>query len=148
METNGPIDADEASAALAAVRESRARVAWSGYPAWFWLLTGAGLSVETVAILAPGWWDLPIAVVVAATLVMVARAAGRARGVCEGWVRSGMTWREAFVLYGPATVVIFAAAVAARFSLWSPWLSVVAVVLVFVLFTGAGLTLSARVARR
>jgi hypothetical protein len=36
METYGPIDADEASAALASVRHSRTRVAWSGYPAWYW----------------------------------------------------------------------------------------------------------------
>jgi hypothetical protein len=148
METNRSINVDEASAALASVRRSRARVAWGGYPAWYWLATGAGLSAGSVAILLPGWWDVMIAAMVAALLVVVARAAGRARGVCEGWVRSAMTWRDGLVLYGPATVVIFASAVASRFALWSPWTSIVAAVLVFLLFAGAGLTLSARAARR
>jgi hypothetical protein len=148
METHGPIGPDEASAALESVRGSRARVAWSGYPAWYWLATGAGLSVGTIAILLPYGWGLPLAVVVAVALTRVAYLAGRARGVCEGWVRSAMTWREALVLWGPVTAVILASAVASRFAVWTPWLSVAAAVLVLPLFAGAGLTLSARAAHR
>jgi hypothetical protein len=148
METNGSINAVEASAALAAVRRSRAHVAWSGYPAWYWLATGAGLSVETVAIPLPGWWGLGIVAVVAVGLVTVAHVAGRVRGVCEGWTRSAMTVREGLALYGPAAVVILADAVAQRLGWWSPWSPIVAAILVFGLFAGVGLTLSARAARR
>jgi hypothetical protein len=52
------------------------------------------------------------------------------------------------VLYGPATVVILANAVVSRFALWWPWSSMVAAVLVFLLFAGTGFTLSARAARQ
>lgn len=145
METSGSISADEASAALTSVRRSRTRVAWSGYPAWYWLTSGAGLSVGTAAILLPDWWGLAIAAVVVVGLVRVAHAASRARGVCEGWIRGAMTWRDGVVLYGPAFVVIFANSVVSRFAWWS---SIVAAVLVFLLFAGTGLTLSARAARR
>lgn len=148
METNRSIDADKASAALASVRQSRAQVAWGGYPAWYWLGTGAVLSVGTAAILLPGWWGLLVTAVALVAMVRVARAAARTRGVCEGWVRRAMTRREALVLYGPALVVIFADGVAQRFGLWSSWLPIMAAVLVFGLFAGVGLTLSARAARR
>jgi hypothetical protein len=148
METNGSISADEASAALTSVRRSRRRVAWSGYPVWYWLLTGAGLSAGTVAILLPGWWGLAIAAVVVVGLVRVAYAASRARGVCEGWIRGAMTWRDGVALYGPVTVVIFANAVLSRFVSWWTWSTIVAAVLVFLLFTGTGFMLGARAARR
>jgi hypothetical protein len=147
METNGPIDVDEAAAALASVRRSRARVAWSGYPTWYWLATGTCLGIGTVAILFPLWGSLLTAIAVAVALVRVAHLAGRARGVCEGWVRAAMTWRDVLVLYGPAVVVILTCAVMSRLDLWSPWPPIVGAVLAFVLFTGAGLTLSARAAR-
>jgi len=145
METHGSISADEAAAALVAARRSRARVAWQGYPTWYWLSTGACLGVFSYAMLLPGLWDLAVAVVVAAVLVIVARAASRARGVCEGWVRSAMTHREAIVLGGPAALVILGDAVASKFVSWSP---IVASVLVFVLYAGTGLILGARSARR
>jgi hypothetical protein len=93
----------------------------------------------------PDWWGLAIAAVVVVGLVRVAHAASRARGVCEGWIRGAMTWRDGVVLYGPAFVVIFANSVVSRFAWWS---SIVAAVLVFLLFAGTGLTLSARAARR
>ena len=111
METDEPIGADEAAAALASVRHSRARVAWSGYPAWYWLV------------------------------VMATRAACRARGVCEGWARSAITRRDRAVLYGPATAVIFTSGLTSRTAAWP---SAVAAVLVFLLFAGTGLALSAR----
>ena len=148
METNGWVSSEEASAALASVERSRARVAWSGFPVWYWLATGACLSVGTGAVLSSRWWGLVVAAVAVVALIRVAYAAGRARGVCEGWSRSAMTLREGFVLYGPAELVILAGAVASRFVSWSPWLSLAAAGLVFVLFVGAGLTLSARSARR
>jgi len=133
---------------LAAVRRSRARVTWGGYPAWYWLATGAVLSVGTVAILLPGWWGLAIAAVVTVGLIKVAHTAGRIRGVCEGWIRGAMTAREVFALYGLAAVVILAEAVAQRLGWWSPWPPIVAAILVFGLFAGVGLTLSVRGARR
>ncbi|WP_326952403.1 hypothetical protein [Amycolatopsis sp. NBC_01286] len=148
METNRSINAPDASAALAEVRRSRARVAWSGYPAWYWLVTGAGLSAVTAAVLLPDWWGLAVVAVVASGLVKVAHLAGRRRGVCEGWVRSAMTAREVLALYGPAAVVILADAVAQRADWWSPWSSIVAAVLVFGLFAGVGLTFTARAGRR
>jgi hypothetical protein len=148
METNGSISADEASAALTSVQLSRRRLAWSGYPVWYWLLTGAGLSAGTVAILLPGWWGLAIAAVVVVGLVRVAYAASRARGVCEGWIRGAMTWRDGVVLYGPVTVVIFANAILSRFVSWWLWSTIGAAVLVFLLFVGTGFTLGARAARR
>ncbi|WP_326950743.1 hypothetical protein OG439_19305 [Amycolatopsis sp. NBC_01307] len=148
METNRSINAPDASAALAEVRRSRARVAWSGYPAWYWLLTGAGLSAGTAAVLLPDWWGLAVVAVVTSGLVKVAHLAGRRRGVCEGWVRSAMTAREVLALYGPAAVVILADAVAQRADWWSPWSPIVAAVLVFGLFTGVGLTFTARAGRR
>jgi hypothetical protein len=59
-----------------------------------------------------------------------------------------MTAREVLALYGPAAVVILADAVAQRWDWWSPWSPVVAATLVFGLFTGVGLTLTARTGRR
>jgi hypothetical protein len=145
METYEPIDADEAAAALASVRHSRARVAWSGYPAWYWLTTGACLGAGSYAMQLPGWWALAISAVLGVLLVMVARAASRARGVCEGWIRSARTCRDAVVLGGPAAVVILASAAASKFASWPP---IAGAALVFMLFAGTGLTLSARAARR
>ena len=80
METNGRVSVDEAAAALAAAKRTRARVAWSGYPAWYWLAMGVGLGAVCYAVLQPGWWALPVAVAAAVTLVLVTRAASRARG--------------------------------------------------------------------
>jgi hypothetical protein len=148
METYGMIGADQASAALASVRHSRMRVAWSGYPAWYWLATGACLGAVSYAMRLPGWRALAVSAVLGALLVMVARAASRARGVCEGYTRSAMTWRDRAVLSGPAAVVVLASAAASKFAAWPPWAPVVAAVLVFMLFAGAGLTMSARAARR
>jgi uncharacterized membrane protein YjjP (DUF1212 family) len=148
METNGSISAEEASAALESVRHSRARVAWGGYPVWYWLLTGACLSAGCAAILLPDGWDVASVAVLVALAAGVARAASRARGVCEGWTRSAMTWRDGLALFAPSTVLILGAAFAWRFTSWAPWSSIVAAVAVFVLFAGTGLTLSARATRR
>lgn len=145
METHEPVNREEASAALASVRDSRRRVAWSGYPAWYWLTTGAALGALCYAIQLPGWWAMAACVPIAAVLVTVAHAAGRARGVCEGWVNRAMPHRDRIVLYGPAAVVILAAAVGSKFASWPP---IAAAVLLFTLFAGTGLTLSARAARR
>jgi hypothetical protein len=144
LETNGSIDAEEASAALASVTRSRARVAWSGYPAWYWLATGACLGGLFYAMLLPSWWAGGIITGAGALLVLVIRAAGRTRGVCEGWVCTAMSRRDAVILYGPVAVVILADVVVSRFVSWS---SIVAAVLVFVVFAGTGLMLSARAAR-
>lgn len=143
METNGRISVDEAAAALAATKRTRARVAWSGYPVWYWLMMGASLGAVCYAVLRPGWWALPIAAVAAATLIWVARAASRTRGVREGCQRPA-TLRDQMILGGPAAVLIIAGAVASKFASWPP---AVAAVLVFLVYAGTGLTLSARAAR-
>jgi DNA-binding transcriptional ArsR family regulator len=65
-------------------------VVWSGYPWWYWIATGAGLGVATYTIGQRGWWGPAIAAVIPVGLVYVAYAAGRARGVCAGWVRGAM----------------------------------------------------------
>jgi hypothetical protein len=149
METPRSISVDEASAALASVRHSRTRVAWSGYPAWYWIITGASMGALSSAMLLPFWWVVAGSVMLAALLVMVARAAGRARGVCEGWTRTAMTCQDTVVLYGPAALVILASAAMSKVAPWSsPWPPIVGAMLVFVLFTGTGLALSARAARR
>jgi hypothetical protein len=145
METQGPVSAAEASAALASVERSRARVAWAGYPAWYWLATAAGLAVLPVATLLPAWLGVVGVAVVAVVLFRLIVAASRARGVCEGWTRSAMRWWEVAVLYGPAVVVMDVAAFLSPLAWWWP---LVAAVLVFALFAGTGLTLSARVGRR
>ena len=145
METYDPIDADEASAALAATRHSRARVAWSGYPAWYWLTTGAVLGGLSCTFLLPGWSAFAVPPVLAVLLTVAARAASRARGVREGWACGAMTCRDAVVLYGPAAVVILAGAAGSKFASWPP---AAAAVLVFMLFAGTGLTLGARAVRR
>jgi hypothetical protein len=144
METNEPISAGEAAAALAEAKRARTRVAWSGYPAWYWLATGAGMGAVCYAVLQPGWWVVPIAVVFAVTSVLGARAASRARGVREGCQRGAMTVRDQLVLGGPAALLILAGAVASKFAAWTP---AVAAAAVFVLFAGTGLILSARAAR-
>lgn len=145
METRGPVSAAEASVALASVRQSRKRLAWAGYPAWYWLGTAAAWAVLPVATLLPAWAGFACVGVVAVTVLRLTVAAGRARGVCEGWTRSAMRWPEVTVLYAPATAVILASAFVPR-SAW--WLAVVGAVLVFVLFAGTALALSARAARR
>lgn len=141
METRKSISADEASEALASIRQSRSRVAWRGFPAWYWIITGACLGGLAYALELPGWWDAAIAPVIAVVLIVVARAASRIRGVCEGWTHGAMTLRDSVVLYGPAAVLIMASAVVAKFV---PWSSIVAAVLIFVLFAGTGLAMSAR----
>jgi hypothetical protein len=145
METRGPVNRDEASAALASIQDSRRRVAWSGYPAWYWLATGAALGALCYTIQLSGWQAMAASVPIAAVLVAVAHAASRARGVCEGWVNRAMPHRDRIVLYGPAAIVILASAVGSKFASWPP---IVAAVLLFTLFAGTGLTLSARAARR
>ncbi len=145
METSGPISAAEASAALAEVERSRTRVAWTGYPTWYWLATGAGLGALPFATLLPDWLGLLATATAAGVLLSLAFTAGRVRGVCEGATRSAMRWREGLLLYGPALVMLLAGAVVSRYVWWSP---MAAGTLVFVLFAGTGLALSARAARR
>jgi hypothetical protein len=145
METHGSISAAEASAALASVQQSRTRVAWAGYPQWYWLTTAAGLAALSFATRGPVWLGLAGVAVVTVLLLMVVVAASKARGVCEYPTRSAMRWWEVTVLYGPATAVLLAGAAASR-SAW--WTTTATAVLVFVLFAGTGLTLSARAARR
>jgi hypothetical protein len=144
METNEPISSGEAAAALAEAKRARTSVAWRGYPAWYWLGTGAALGLLSYALLLPGWWVMPVAVATAAALVIVSRAASRARGVRERCARSAMTVRDQVILGGPAALLILAGSAAAKFASWPP---VVAAVLVFVVFAGTGLALSARAAR-
>jgi hypothetical protein len=149
METNGSISTDEATAALASVRQSRIRVAWSGYPAWYWLTMGAGLGALAYTALLPGWGTMAISLMIGVLLAGVAHAASRARGIREACIRDAMTRRDRAVLGGPAALVIIASAAAAKIAGWpSLWPSIVAAVLVFILFAGTGLTLSARAARR
>ena len=145
METSGPVSAAEASAALASVERSRARVAWTGYPRWYWLATAAGLAVLPAATLLPVWLGVAGIAVVAFVLFRLIIAASRARGVCEGWTRSAMRWWEVALLYGPAVIVMNAGAVMSPLAWWWP---IAAAVLVFALFAGTALTLSARAARR
>ncbi len=144
METYDPISREEASAALAETRRSRFRAAWSGYPAWYWLITGACLGAGSYAVWLPTGWDVGVCVVIAATLVAVARVAGRVRGVCVGWLRIGMSPQDSALLYGPAVVLILANSVVGRFV---PWWPIAGAVLVFALFAGTGLMFGARAAR-
>lgn len=144
METNGSIGADEAAEALASVRRSRARVAWSGYPAWYWLGNGACFAALTFTMLAPGWWALVTSAGLAGLLIGVTCAARRVRGVCEGWVRGAMTMKESAILGGPAAGLTVVNAVVEKFVSWS---TVVAAVLIFVVYAGTGLTLGARADR-
>jgi hypothetical protein len=145
METHGPVSPAEAAAALASVRRSRARVAWAGYPTWYWLATAAALAVLPLATLLPVWLGLVSCVAVTFVLLRLVVAAGRVRGVCDGWTGGAMRGREVVLLYGPAVVVAVAGGFTAKLAWWSP---IVAAVLVFVLFAGTGLTMSARAGRR
>lgn len=144
METNGPVSADDASAALAAAKQTRARVAWSGYPAWYWLMTGAGLGVLCYAALLPSWWDLAIAPLAGAALFIVARAANRVRGVRERCQRGAMTLRDRAVLGGPAALVMLVGAAASKSASWP---LAVPAALAGMMFAGTGLILSARADR-
>lgn len=144
METNSGTGPDDASKALASVKRSRARVAWSGYPAWYWLVTGASFGAFCYAMMLPPEWDVAATIAIAGLLIAVARAAGRARGICEGWVNTAMTTREKMVLYGPAALLVIGNAVASKFVSWS---SIVASILVFALFAGTGLAFGVRTAR-
>lgn len=142
METGRSISVDEASAALAAVRRSRASVAWRGYPTWYWLGTGACLGAIASAMLLPGWWDLAASAAIAVALILITRAAARARGVCEGWFPNSRRFADQVLLAGPVAFVMVAGEVAAKFV--APWAAVVAGVLIFVLYAGTGLAMSAR----
>jgi hypothetical protein len=144
METKGPVSAGEASAALAAAKQARARVAWSGYPAWYWLLTGAGLGVLCYAALLPSWWGLAIAPVAGMTLFLVARAANRVRGVRERCQRGAMTVRDRVILSGPAALAMLVGAAAVKLISWP---LAVPAVLAGMMFAGTGLILSARAGR-
>jgi hypothetical protein len=66
-------------------------------------------------------------------------------GIRDNVRRSAMRWWEVTALYGPATGGLLVGGFVSR----STWWSLVATsLLVFVLFAGTGLTLSARAARR
>jgi hypothetical protein len=145
METSGSISAAEASSALASARQSRARVAWAGYPTWYWFATAAVLALLPFATVLPDLFGIGLTAVAAVAAIWLAVAAGRVRGVCEGWTSTAMRWQEIVLLYGPSIVVLFAGAVVSRFAWWAP---IAAAVLTFVLFAGTGLVLSARAARR
>jgi hypothetical protein len=146
METYEPIGAEEAAAALASVQDSRARVAYSGYPAWYWLATGAGLGAMSYAVMMPSGWSVAVLAAVGFVLVAVARAACRARGICEGWV-GAMTLRGMTTLYVPVAVVILVSAAASKVTAWSPWPAAAGAAMVFLLFAGRGLALTARADR-
>jgi hypothetical protein len=143
METYGSVSPQEAAQALETAQRSRARVAWSGYPWWYWAVTGAGLGAMAYAVALPRWWVLAFAAVVAPALYAVARAACRARGVCEGW-RGAMTPQDIAVLYGPATLVMLADTPVSEHVWWSP---IAAAVLVSAAFAGTGLVRGTRAAR-
>jgi hypothetical protein len=146
METYEPIGADEAAAALASVQDSRARVAFAGYPPWYWLATGAGLGAMSYAVMMPSGWSVAALAAIGVVLIAVARAACRARGICEGWV-GAMTLRGMLTLYVPVAVTILASAAASKVTAWSPWPAAAGAVVVFLLFAGTGLALTARAAR-
>lgn len=145
METHEPISPAEASAALATVRGSRTRVAWAGYPWWYWVGTGAVLSVLPFAALMADWVGLLFTAAAMVFGVSLALAANRVRGVCEGWTRGAMRWQEVTLLYGPAVIVWLAGALLAGVG-W--WVSALSSVVGFALFAGTGLTMSARAARQ
>lgn len=145
METYEPTSPAQAAQALAAAESSRARVAWSGYPAWYWIATGAGLGAMTYAMALPGWWVAAAAIVIGPSLFFITRAACRARGVCEGYFRSAMTRRDTAILYGPAIMLMLGSAVTTKYATWS---SVIAAALVCAIFAGTGLVRSACAARR
>lgn len=88
--------------------------------------------------------DEAAAVLAAVALVIGAGAASRARGIREGCQRGAMTIREQLILGGPAALLIIAGAAASKVV---PWLPAVAAVLVFLVYAGTGLTMSARAAR-
>jgi hypothetical protein len=144
METHEPVSREEALAALASTRQSRARVAWSGYPSWYWLITGACLGAASYAIQLPNWWGRAIPAAIFVVLVVVARAACRARGICEGWHSNAMRPRDTLILYGPATLILIAASAVSKLNSWT---SIAAALLIFVAFAGTGLVLGARAAR-
>src|SRR5687768_4166026 len=120
METHGPIGAAEASAALASVKRSRTRVAWTGYPAWYWLTTAIGLATLPLTTLLPLWLGMTGVAVVTVLLTRLTFAVSRNRGVCEYWTRSAMRWQEMVLLYGPAVVVLVAGALMSKFAWWPP----------------------------
>jgi hypothetical protein len=146
METYGPVSAGEAAAALAAVQDSRARVAFARYPPWYWLGTGAGLGAMSYAVMMPSRWSVAVLAAVGVVLIAAARVACRARGICEGWV-GAMTLRGMVTLYVPVAVAILASAAASKVTAWSPWPAAGGAVTVFLWFAGTGLALTARADR-
>lgn len=144
METNGTVDVAEASAALTMVADSRARVAWRGYPTWYWPVTGANLGALASVFLLPDGWDMAATVAIAVLQVVVARIAGRARGVCEGCVHNALSLRDNILLYGPAALLMILGAIASKFLSLSP---VVTSVLVFALISTIGLIRGGRAGR-
>ena len=138
-----PISREEASEALASTRQSRARVAWSGYPAWYWLITCACLGGASYAMRLSGWQGRTILAALVVVVVGVAYAACRARGICQGWTSNAMTPRETAVLYGPPAVIIIIESAANP----SSWASIVVAVLIFLVFAGTGLIVGARAGR-
>ncbi len=66
--------------ALASAERTRARVAWSGHPARYWLTTGAGLGALSYAMLLPGWWDLAIPAALGMLVFMVFAGTGLTMG--------------------------------------------------------------------
>lgn len=145
METYESVTRDEATAALASVRDSRRRMAWRGYPAWYWPATGAAFGALAYTASLSGWLAAATTIPVAAALIIITLAAGRARGVCEGWAGGAARQRERIVLYGPAALVFLAGTAASRYSSWPP---AATAALLFTLFAATGLSLTARAARQ
>ncbi|MBP2330453.1 membrane protein implicated in regulation of membrane protease activity [Kibdelosporangium banguiense] len=146
METHGHVTAAEALAALASTEQSRARVAWAGYPAWHWYAIGAGMAaVPLTTLLSPLWLGLTSTVALTLLLLVLTIRTSRARGVCEGWTRSAMRLREAALLYGPTVFLLTAGSFMALLGWWAP---VTAAVLGFAVFTITAHTLRTRAARQ
>ena len=143
METNGPVSAAEASAALASVERSRTRVAWAGYPRWYWFAAGAGIGLLPLSGVLPTWLGVSAFVTALAVLLWLVHFASRIRGVSEYPLRGVMRWRELLLLYGPTNLVLYAGSFMEKFLWWAP---IASAVLIFVLFSGTGLWLSARAA--
>jgi len=135
---NGP-SVEDASTALAAIEESRARATLADYPAWFWLGTAVGLAGLPASTLLPDWWDLAGSAVAVALLLVTLLWLSRTRRVRDR--ATAPTSRQ--LLWGaPVLAVLLVGAVLPRFGIW--WAPLVVAVAVLFGCVSVGLSASRR----
>jgi hypothetical protein len=145
------IDAEEATASLISVKDTRRRAQRADYPVWFWLGTGTALALVPLWIGEP-WLTEGLERLLSLASMVIALAVGlacyRVRRVRERASSAGTAWQLGAV-FGPTVAVMLAGGITWHNGLWrAPAAPLVTAAAVFVVVVGIGLATTDRPTRR